>query len=286
VLAAHEAADAVAAPPRALIARAAAEPPAAAAERIGGYRETARLLGRRTGELHAALATAGDDAAFAPEAYTPFSRRSQYQSLRNLVVRVYDLLRAARERAEPALHELADDVLSRRADVLARFGTLLGDRRLKSRRIRVHGDYHLGQVLYTGNDFVIIDFEGEPARALGERRLKRSPLVDVAGMLRSFDYAVESVLAGKIEGSMLRREDVPFLRPWADLWLGWVSAAFLQGYLDAAIGGGVLPDDRDEIESLLGLHVLEKALYEVGYEINNRPDWVSIPLRGIKTVLG
>jgi maltose alpha-D-glucosyltransferase/alpha-amylase len=105
-------------------------------------------------------------------------------------------------------------------------------------------------------------------------------------MLRSFDYASESVLTGKIEGSMLRREDVPHLRPWAELWVGWVSAAYLHGYLDIAIAGKLLPNDDDEIARLLDIHLLEKALYEVGYELNNRPDWVAIPLRGIRDVLG
>jgi maltose alpha-D-glucosyltransferase/alpha-amylase len=267
-----------------LLARAAATPPAAVAAAIGGYRDMARLLGRRTAELHVALA-ASDDPAFAPESFTPFSRRSVYQSLRNLTMRVFDQLRAAREGLAGQAREHADDVLARRDEILARFSSLREDRRLASTRIRIHGDYHLGQVLYTGKDFVLIDFEGEPARPLGERRLKRSPLVDVAAMLRSFDYAAESVLTLQTEGSMLRREDVPYLRPWAEQWVGWVSAAFLQGYLSVAIAGKLLPSDDAEIDKLLGIHLLEKALYEIGYELNNRPEWVSIPLRGIRNVL-
>jgi maltose alpha-D-glucosyltransferase / alpha-amylase len=246
----------------------------------------ARLLGQRTAELHLALASGTEDPAFAPEPFTPFSRRSLYQSLRNLIMRVFDLLEAQRESLTDAITEMAVDVLSQREEILRRFHSLREDRRLLSSRIRLHGDYHLGQVLYTGRDFVIIDFEGEPSRPLGERRLKRSPLVDVAAMMRSFDYAAESVLTGKVQGSVPRREDVPFLRPWADQWVAWVSAAFLRGYLDVAVAGKLLPDEHDEIGCLLDIHLLEKALYEIGYELNNRPDWVAIPLRGIRGVLG
>ena len=268
------------------IERAACDAPPQVVAHVAGYLDVARLLGARTAELHLALAAHVDDPVFAPEPFTPFSRRSLYQSLRNLTMRVFDLLAARRDQLADGARVLADDVLARRSAVLERFGLLLGDRRLLSRRIRCHGDYHLGQVLYTGGDFVIIDFEGEPARPLGERRLKRSPLADVAGMIRSFDYAVENVLSGQTEGSILRREDVPFLRPWGALWARWVSAAYLKGYLDTAVVGGLLPEDRDELAMLLDIHLVEKALYEVAYELNNRPDWVAIPLRGITDALG
>jgi maltose alpha-D-glucosyltransferase/alpha-amylase len=252
---------------------------------FGGYLELAGLLGKRTAELHVALGTDEGDAAFTPEPFSPFARRSLYQSLRNLVARVYDVLGVATQNLPKPVHASATEILARREEIMARFATLLGDERITSRRIRIHGDYHLGQVLYVHNDFVIIDFEGEPARALGERKIKRSPLADVAGMLRSFDYAVESVLAGKMDGTRIRREDVPHLRPWAERWCEHVSKAFLDGYLATAIPGGVVADDTDEIRLLLDIHLLEKALYEVAYELNNRPDWVAIPLRGITRVL-
>jgi len=104
-------------------------------------------------------------------------------------------------------------------------------------------------------------------------------------MMRSFDYAVESVLAGKIDGSRLRREDVPQVRPWGERWCEHVSKAFLDGYLATVIPGGLVPSDRAEVDLLLDIHLLEKALYEIGYELNNRPDWVTIPLRGVLRVL-
>jgi maltose alpha-D-glucosyltransferase/alpha-amylase len=252
---------------------------------IGGYRDLASQLGVRTAELHLALAKDGGNPAFEPEPFSPFARRSLYQSLRNLVARVFGLLsESASALPEPAKGQ-AEEVLARREAVMAKFGELLGSRRIEGWRIRIHGDYHLGQVLYVNNDFVIIDFEGEPARSLGERKLKRSPLVDIAGMLRSFDYAVETVLAGKVEGSRLRREDFAQLRPWGLRWIDSVSRAFLGSYLATAATGKLVPEARDEVDVLLDIHLLEKAIYEISYELNNRPDWVTIPLRGVVRVL-
>jgi maltose alpha-D-glucosyltransferase/alpha-amylase len=145
-------------------------------------------------------------------------------------------------------------------------------------RIRCHGDYHLGQVLVTEGDIVIIDFEGEPARPIAERRAKNSPLRDVAGMLRSFSYAA---LAGLGAATKTRPEDVERLAPWADLWEVWVGAVFLRAYLLATRGAGFLPSESDDVDALLQGFVVDKALYELGYELNNRPDWVHIPLAGL-----
>ena len=162
-------------------------------ETLGAYVEFARLLGRRTAELHLALASRDDDPAFAPEPFTAFYQRGLYQSMRNLTARAFRLLADRVKSLPPDVQGDARTLAGLEDQTLAAFHTVLG-RTIPATRIRCHGDYHLGQVLYTGKDFVIIDFEGEPARALGERRLKRSPLVDVAGMLRSFDYVVHAVL--------------------------------------------------------------------------------------------
>jgi maltose alpha-D-glucosyltransferase/alpha-amylase len=151
---------------------------------------------------------------------------------------------------------------------------------IDARRIRCHGDLHLGQVLFTGKDFVIIDFEGEPERPVSERRIKASPLRDVAGMLRSFHYAAHSALRGSTSALLMQHSTVP-LELWADYWTAWVSAAFLRSYFEAANPGGFLPQDQSQIETLLTVYLLEKAIYELRYEINNRPDWVRIPLEGI-----
>jgi len=150
-----------------------------------------------------------------------------------------------------------------------------------SEKIRIHGDYHLGQALYTGKDFVILDFEGEPARPLSERKLKRSALRDVAGMMRSFQYAAYSALW---QPSM-RTEDVPFLERWADLWYRHISSIFLQSYLTTTAGAVFIPQGAPELQVLLKAYLLDKAVYEIGYELNHRPDWVVIPIRGIKHIL-
>jgi maltose alpha-D-glucosyltransferase/alpha-amylase len=148
-------------------------------------------------------------------------------------------------------------------------------------RTRCHGDYHLGQVLYTGNDFMIIDFEGEPAKSLAERRRKRSPLLDVAGMLRSFHYAAYTALFNEIDNGTIRPDAQPEMERWADFWYVWVSATFLKAYLDTSGDAVFMPKSRDETRVLLNAYQLDKAVYELGYEMNNRPTWVRIPLWGI-----
>jgi maltose alpha-D-glucosyltransferase/alpha-amylase len=140
-------------------------------------------------------------------------------------------------------------------------------------------------VLYTGNDFVIIDFEGEPLRPLSERRIKRSALRDVAGLLRSFHYAPYAVIFGQAAGSVIRAEDAALLEAAAKFWYQWVSAAFLRAYFERGTGAWHLPQTREETQVLLDAHLLEKALYEIVYELNNRPEWVRIPLRGVLDLL-
>jgi len=157
--------------------------------------------------------------------------------------------------------------------------------RITGLRIRTHGDYHLGQVLRTGNDFVIIDFEGEPSRPLSERRIKRSALRDVAGMLRSFHYAPYAVVQGQSQGSVIRSEDIAALENAARFWHREVSAAFLGAYLAESGAAAHLPHTREELRVLLDAYLLEKALYEIAYELNNRPEWVNIPLRGVVDLL-
>jgi maltose alpha-D-glucosyltransferase/alpha-amylase len=156
---------------------------------------------------------------------------------------------------------------------------------IDAKRIRCHGDLHLGQVLFTGTDFVIIDFEGEPERPVSERRIKASALRDVAGMLRSFHYAAHAALRGQTQTLIMRHAELP-IEVWANYWSAWGSAAFLRAYLGAAGRGGFLPNNRDQLGSLLQAYLLEKALYELRYELNNRPDWVNIPLEGIKQYCG
>ncbi len=151
--------------------------------------------------------------------------------------------------------------------------------------MRCHGDYHLGQVLYTGDDFVIIDFEGEPARPLSERRAKRSPLQDVAGMLRSFHYASYSAMNRESLKKAGQEDARITLQPWAQYWYTWVSVAFLKSYLKHVRQAHLLPEQQDQLRLLLDAYLLEKATYEIGYELNNRPDWLKVPVRGILQLL-
>jgi len=278
-------AEEVAVPARSLLDLAEEAPPRLATDLIGPYLESARLLGERTADLHVALASALDDPSFVPEPMSPFSQRSIYQSMRSLTGQVLQLLRQRMSEIPEELSDEAQQLLGLEETILQRFQSILGGRST-AMLIRCHGDYHLGQVLYTGKDFVIIDFEGEPARPLSERRIKRCALRDVAGMLRSFHYAAYATLFDHRVSVTVRPEDIAALEPWARFWYRWVSAAFLKAYLAEASQVPFLPEGRDELQVLLDAHLLEKAIYELGYELNNRPDWIGIPLQGILDLVG
>ncbi|MGH9318373.1 MAG: putative maltokinase, partial [Vicinamibacteria bacterium] len=253
-------------------------------ESIGSYLEWARLLARRTAELHLHLASASEEPDFVPEPFSKLYQRSMYQSMRNLTGRVLRRLREQVPSLTPALRSDAERLLERESQLLKKFQDLL-IQKIGGSRIRCHGDYHLGQVLFTGKDFVIIDFEGEPARPISERRIKRSPLRDVAGMLRSFHYAAYAALPSFARHGVGRPIDLPKLEPWARFWNHWAQAVFLQEYLDFTGITLLLPASRPEIELLLDVLTLEKAVYEVGYELDSRPEWLSIPLQAISESL-
>ena len=239
------------------------------------------LLGVRTAEMHLALADQRNDQAFAPEEVTTLSQRATFQSMRNQTVEELRVLRTALASLPEDVQAEAKAVLAAQDRIVEKMKVLVG-RPLKAKKIRIHGDYHLGQVLYTGTDFVIFDFEGEPARPLSERRIKRIPVRDVAGMLRSFHYAVHSAL---LSGRVLP-QDVPRLTPWAELWYQQMCCWYLHAYRQVMAGHGIMPDGVEDFGALLTPYLLEKATYELGYELNNRPDWLHIPLRGILYLCG
>ena len=268
-----------------LVQRAWQDPPALAQETIGPYLKSARMLGARTAELHAALAAAPEDSDLAPEPMTPMYRRSLYQAMRATTKRTFATLRLQqRDAGQPALAE----VLELEDRIVERFRRLL-DVGLGDVRIRVHGDYHLGQVLWTGRDFRIIDFEGEPLRPLGERRIKRSALKDVAGMLRSFDYAAWTV-AHESGGMLETGPSTERMGQWIDFWYRWVSATYLRSYLETAErcegARRFVTQDRGDLAIMLDSLLMEKALYELAFEASHRPDWVWIPARGLQHLLG
>ena len=250
-------------------------------ELFGGvYPEKMKLLGQRTGELHLALASYPGDPAFRPEPFNAMAQRSVYQNMRASLRRAFTLLEKKLCDLPATFRDEAKEVLSAEHEVLAREKRLL-DRRTNAAKIRIHGDYHLGQLLYTGKDFVILDFEGEPARPLSERKLKRSALRDVAGMMRSFQYAACSALWQPA----MRKEDVPFLERWADLWYRHMGSVFLQSYLKTTGSAIFIPHNSEDLQIMIEAYLLDKAVYEIGYELNNRPSWVVIPVRGIKHIL-
>jgi maltose alpha-D-glucosyltransferase/alpha-amylase len=250
-------------------------------ELIGGvYPEKVKLMAQRTGELHLALASRADVPGFAPEPFNAMAQRSVFQSMRTSLRRAFTSLEKKLPDVPAKFRHEAREVLAAEKEILAREKRLL-DRRTNGAKIRIHGDYHLGQLLYTGKDFVILDFEGEPARPLSDRKMKRSALRDVAGIMRSFQYAAYSALW---QPSM-RQEDMPFLERWADLWYHQMSSVFLRSYLNTTTGAIFIPKNNDDLQIMVEAYLLDKAVYEIGYELNHRPDWVLIPVRGIKQIL-
>jgi trehalose synthase-fused probable maltokinase len=259
-------------------------PPEIARELIGNYLDAARTLAQRTAEMHLALASDPHDPAFAPEPFTPAFQRDFERSVCDLTEKNFGILREKLQGLSGDTWKQAGAVLGRQDEILRGFHTTLGAP-IHAMRTRIHGDYHLGQVLHTGADFMIIDFEGEPTRPLRERRVKRSPLQDVAGMMRSFHYAPFASLLAPAEGESVAGDQLERLVPWAEAWSAWVMAEFLSSYLNSADAAPFIPAGTREVAKLLRLHLLEKAIYELGYELNNRPTWVGIPLAGISRLL-
>jgi maltose alpha-D-glucosyltransferase/alpha-amylase len=257
------------------------EPPPEMQALLGTYVPRVRLLARRIAELHQKLASEPELPAFAPQSFTGFYQQSLYQSAHRLLSRTVQQLRKGERQLSGPEAELARGVIADEPAIDARLRLVTG-RRIDVQRIRVHGDLHLGQVLDTGDDFVVIDFEGEPGRPLNERRYKRSALLDVAGMMRSLHYASESAL----RSGRIRPEDVAPLKPWAHAWTAWVRAAFLCEYL-AAVGKCIFVPAADEDKDLLlDFYQLEKCIYEIRYELNNRPAWLAVPIEGLRERMG
>jgi maltose alpha-D-glucosyltransferase/alpha-amylase len=246
----------------------------------GAYLSLVRTLGKRTAELHLAFAFRSGDPAFDPEPVTQEDlaefKRSVHEeaasTLKFLERQMGQLVLTSRQQAQTLLD--GQKRLFSRIDDCA----MPASYALKT---RYHGDYHLGQVLVASNDFIIIDFEGEPARPLAARTRKYSSLRDVAGMLRSFNYARWTALRRVMHAP----EDGARLAPLAATWEPQVRGAFLEAYDEAARGSGLYAS-FEEIQGLIQLFELEKALYELRYEINNRPGWARIPLEGILALAG
>jgi maltose alpha-D-glucosyltransferase/alpha-amylase len=248
-----------------------------AQDHVGISLNSAARLGTRTAQLHLALASDITDPAFTPEPLTSTHLQALVADLRQKAARVFDLLKDNMAGLPDEAIDLAGLVLGRRKQILENF-RLRGAECIRAQSTRIHGDYHLGQVLRVKTDYVILDFEGEPARPLAERRAKHSPMKDVAGMLRSLSYAA---YAGLINYAARRPEDLERLEPWARLWERSTGAEFLRAYRETAAGEAFLPPEENDFRRLLSGYWLDKALYELSYELNNRPSWIRIPLMGI-----
>jgi maltose alpha-D-glucosyltransferase/alpha-amylase len=237
------------------------------------------LLGRRTAELHRAFATETDDPAFAAEPVTEADLGYWADEVEREIDGNLDALKAALPRLPEAAAEMAREVLARRKG-LKRKATVVRKARPSGARTRIHGDYHLGQVLVVQNDVMVIDFEGEPRRPLEERRAKTSPLRDVAGMLRSLDYAAWSAWQYRLEFA----PDPAAISSRVEAWRAFATDAFRAAYEETIAGSPVHPEDPELAKAMLDLFLVQKAVYEVGYELASRPDWVTIPLRGLLAI--
>jgi maltose alpha-D-glucosyltransferase / alpha-amylase len=253
--------------------------PSLMGELLGSHAERIRQLGQRTAELHKALSSRPEIAAFTPEPFTDFYRFGLYHAIIGNIGRTFEILGSACRRLSGPIQKECQELLEREPETRARLHDLR-DERINSSRIRIHGDLHLSQLEFTGNDVIMVNFDGDPRRSLSERRLKRSALVDVAGVIRSLHYVSYAVLFGQVPG-IVPAGDMHQLEKWADAWRDWMSAVFLKGYLEAAGKAEFLPQSQKERRILLRTYTMEKCLKEIMHEIDYRPDWLRIPVRGL-----
>jgi maltose alpha-D-glucosyltransferase/alpha-amylase len=249
-------------------------------DRHGFYFAQARTLGQRTGEMHRAFAIETDLPDFRPEPITEQDLAYWRQSIGAQADRAFAAIERARPNLPDAVAGDADAILARRDECLTRIDQLCS-RPVHAMKTRLHGDYHLGQVLVSQRDFYIIDFEGEPARSMEERRAKTSPAKDVAGMLRSFDYATWAAVLKLSETGELPEGTTQHVFRWRER----VCQAFLDGYVEAVSGSVGWPESSGEGLRLVDLFAIEKALYEIAYEAANRPAWLGIPIKGLMAIV-
>ena len=249
-------------------------------ELMGNYLDNARLLGRRTAELHSALTSRAGISSFAPEPFTTFYRQSVYHGMLGQLNRSFELLRGRHRTLAANAQADVDHLLERESEIRMQL-LALRDKRMSGARIRTHGDYHLSNVLFAGSDWMITNFEGDPTRPLSERRIKRSALRDVASMLRSFHYVSHAALYGDVPGIVPRPEAHTPLEKWAHVWYRWASVTFLKEYLAASGDAPYLPQNVDEFKVLLAAYMIERALFEIEYELEQRTGWIRIPVHGI-----
>ncbi|MFZ0704397.1 MAG: maltose alpha-D-glucosyltransferase [Candidatus Korobacteraceae bacterium] len=254
--------------------------PALMTSLFGSFVDVVKALGHRTAEMHRALASRPDVPAFAPEPFTEFYRHSVYHGILGQLNRTFDALRTRMASLSGQAKQEAEQILARETDVRKQL-LQLRDQRVGGLRIRQHGDFQLSNLIYSGNDWIITNFEGDAFRSVSERRIKRSALRDVASMLRSLHYVSHAALFGDVPGLTPSREGHPAIEKWAHIWYRWTSCIFLKEYLNTASGADFLPPRPQELRILLSSYLLERALMEIEHELQYRPQWIRIPLHGI-----
>jgi maltose alpha-D-glucosyltransferase/alpha-amylase len=254
--------------------------PLEAGDQVGTYLESARLLGERTAELHLALSSDEAGREFSVEPVTPHYMRGVFQSMRSAAVHNLRLLRKQLKNLSPDLGPVAQQVIELEPVILQHYRQLV-DQRLDAGRIRIHGDCHLGQALWTGRDFVFVDFDGDASVPISERRIKRSPLRDVARMLRSFHHAAYAGFHQQVELGVITHEALPKFEPWIRHWNRAVSYAFLQAYCEKMHPSGILPATEDKLRMMLVAYLINQVIVELGDELRRQSDNVRAPLHAI-----
>jgi len=247
----------------------------------GLHLEMAVLLGRRTAEMHQALSSGAPNSSWSKEEFSTLYQRSLFQSMRGLLRKNFQNLAAQLQSLPDAVQGRATLVLAAEKELIACLQKITG-RRLSAMKCRIHGDLHLGQALFTGKDFVFIDFEGEPAHSLNDRRLKRSPLRDVAGMIHSFHFAAMTTL---VHHGTVHPDDLPWLEPWLEAWYLYVSGSYLKGYLHTLKNSPLIPENRAQLATMLRCYLIQKVVHELGHELNHHPGGADLPLRGLEMLL-
>ncbi len=251
---------------------------------IGSYINLAENLGKVTADIHHTLASDPENPNFSPEQFTPFYQRSVYQYTRNQTGKILLKLKKHLPGFSQDTQQLAKSVINRQDRIMEHLSSVV-ERKITAMRTRCHGDYHLENVLFTGKDFVIINFEGEATRPLNERRMKRSLLRDIAVMLESFYYVANVALREEIKNGMIRPENILAMEQWSTFWYTWVSISFLKAYLQNTNSSSFLPQSEQEMQILLDVYLLEKVIYELDHELTSRPEWVEIPLTRIQQLV-
>jgi maltose alpha-D-glucosyltransferase / alpha-amylase len=245
------------------------------------FLEMVELLGKRTFEMHSAMTSIKEVKGFEPESFSLLYQKSLVQSLRTLIKRTSNLVRRhMQDLGDEQKHRL-NGLIENEQHIFEYIRGILEQEKLSAKKTRIHGNYKLDKLVFTGKDFIITDFEGEVEFPLSVRRLKYSPLKDVASMLSSFHYAVHIGYFHRKEFSPVNNN---FLKPLMDKWYAVVSETYLRGYTQAARNSGMIPEDEKKIHQLLDLFIIEKAFREIRQFMLHEPDSLSIPVNALEKI--